>query len=409
MFDINSIRENFPVLQREINGEPLVYFDNAATSQKPEPVIEAIDEYYREYNSNVHRGAHTLSDRATRTYEEAREAVRDFINADSTDEIIFVKNTTEALNLVAFSWATERFTSEDEILLTAMEHHSNLIPWQRVANHTGATLRFVELTESGEIDPASFDEKLNDNTELVAFPHMSNVLGTIVDAETLSRKAHAVDATVVVDGAQSVPHLPVDVRSIGCDFMAFSGHKMCGPTGIGVLYGRRELLQEMPPFLGGGEMIGRVERRNATWADLPHKFEAGTPNIAQAVGLKAAVEYLQELGMENIREHEEELIEYALDEVQRIQGLEVFGRPSNRGAVISFSLDNIHPHDISQVLDEHGVAIRAGHHCTQPLMEWLGVKATARASLSFYNKKEEVEPFIRGLQRAKEFFGSVAV
>lgn len=409
MFDVEAIRDDFPILDQEINGEPLVYFDNAATSQKPETVIDAIDEYYREYNSNVHRGAHSLSDRATQAYEESREAVKDFINADSTEEIVFVKNTTEAINLVAYSWGIERLNSSDEILLTGMEHHSNLIPWQLVAERTGAELKFVELTERGEIDQESLDNQLNNNTAVFAFPHMSNVLGTIVDAEQLVRKAHDVDAKVLVDGAQSVPHMSVDVNSIDCDFLSFSGHKMCGPTGVGVLYGKKKLLQEMPPFLGGGEMIGRVERENASWADLPHKFEAGTPSIAQAVGLKAAVEYLEDLGMDTIRQHEAELIEYAIDRVESIQGLKIYGRPEQRGAVLSFSLENIHPHDISQVLDEHGVAIRAGHHCTQPLMDWLGIQATARASLSFYNKKSEVEPFVEGLNQAKEFFGSVAV
>lgn len=409
MFDVGDVRDDFPILHQEINDEPLVYFDNAATSQKPESVIDAIDEYYREYNSNVHRGAHSLSDRATRAYEESREAVADFVNADSTEEIVFVKNTTEALNLVAHSWAIERLSSGDEILLTAMEHHSNLIPWQMVADRTGASLEFVELTEDGELDRDSFEDQLGEATKLVAFPHMSNVLGTILDAETLTKKAHDAGAKVVVDGAQSVPHMPVDVQAIDTDFLAFSGHKMCGPTGIGVLYGKKEVLQEMPPFLGGGEMIGRVERKNASWADLPHKFEAGTPNIAQAVGLKAAVEYLDGLGMEAIREYEAELVEYALERVEGVEGLEVYGHPEDRGAVISFSLENIHPHDISQVLDDHGVAIRAGHHCTQPLMDWLGIQATARASLSFYNTKDEVEPFIEGLEQAKEFFGSVAV
>jgi cysteine desulfurase/selenocysteine lyase len=278
-----------------------------------------------------------------------------------------------------------------------------------VADRTGATIKFAELTETGELDPESFEEQLTEDTAIVAFPHMSNVLGTILDAKTLTDRAHDAGAKVVVDGAQSVPHMPVDVQEIDCDFLAFSGHKMCGPTGIGVLYGKKNLLQEMPPFLGGGEMIGKVERQNASWADLPHKFEAGTPNIAQAVGLRAAVEYLQDLGMDEIRDYEAELIDYALERVRDVRGLSVFGEAEDRGAVISFSLEDIHPHDISQVLDEHGVALRAGHHCAQPLMDWLGVQATARASLSFYNTKDEVKPFIEGLEQAKEFFGSVAV
>ncbi|MFB6346541.1 MAG: cysteine desulfurase [bacterium] len=409
MFDVDEVREDFPILNQEINGEPLVYFDNAATSQKPESVIDAIDEYYREYNSNVHRGAHSLSDRATQAYEDSREAVRDFINANSTEECIFVSNTTEGINLVANSWALQRLNEDDEILLTAMEHHSNLIPWQMVADKTGATIRFAELNEKGEVDQASYDEKLSTDTALVAFPHMSNVLGTIVPAQKMIEKAHDVDAKVAVDGAQSVPHMPVDVQELDCDFLSFSGHKMCGPTGIGVLYGKKKLLQEMPPFLGGGEMIGRVERQQATWADLPHKFEAGTPNIAQAVGLKAAVDYLSDLGMETIHEYETEVINHALERVEDIGGMTVYGSADHRGAVLSFAIEDVHPHDLSQVLDNHGVAIRAGHHCAQPLMDWLGIQATARASLSFYNKKDEVEPFVQGLQQAKEFFGSVAV
>lgn len=409
MFDVQDVRDDFPILNQKINGEDLVYFDNAATSQKPESVIDAIDEYYREYNSNVHRGAHSLSDRATQAYEDAREAVRDFINADSTEECIFVSNTTEGINLVANSWALQRLNEDDEILLTAMEHHSNLIPWQMVSDKTGATIKFAELTDAGEVDQESFDEQLSEDTAMVAFPHMSNVLGTIVPAQKMIEKAHSVGAKVLVDGAQSVPHMPVDVQELDADFLAFSGHKMCGPTGIGVLYGKKKLLQEMPPFLGGGEMIGRVERKQSTWADLPHKFEAGTPNIAQAVGLEAAIDYLGDLGMDKIHEHETDLIEHALERVRDIDGMTVFGDADRRGAVLSFELQDIHPHDISQVLDNHGVAIRAGHHCAQPLMEWLGIQATARASLSFYNTKDEIEPFVDGLEQAKEFFGSVAV
>jgi len=407
MLNVDEIRRDFPILHQQVNDKPLVYVDNAATSQKPQSVIDAISEYYETINSNVHRGAHKLSERATDAYEEARESVKEFINADSTSEIVFVKNTSEALNLVAHSWARERLSEGDEILLTAMEHHSNLIPWQLASEKTGARLRFVELNEDGEIDRESFSEQLNDRTKLVAFPHMSNVLGTVNPARELVRDAHDAGAVTVVDGAQSVPHMPVDVNEIDCDFLAFSGHKMCGPTGIGVLYGKEELLDEMPPFLGGGEMIGRVERETASWADLPHKFEAGTPNIAQAVGLNEAIDYLSDIGMETIYQHESELVSEALSRLDEIDELRVFGRAEKRGAVVSFEVDGIHPHDLSQVLDEEGVAVRAGHHCAQPLMDWLGVAATTRASFSFYNKKEEIDPIIRGIEQAKEVFSGV--
>jgi len=409
MLDVEAVREDFPILHQQVHERPLVYFDNAATSQKPAAVIEAVASYYREDNANVHRGSHTLSDRSTRAYEEARETARDFIGAADTEEIVFVRNTSEALNIVAHSWAMERLEEGDEILLTAMEHHSNLIPWQMAARRTGAELRFAELTPEGRLDEASFDEALSSRTQIVAFPHASNVLGTIVPAKQLIRKAHDAGAVAVVDGAQSVPHRPVDVRDLDCDFLAFSGHKMCGPTGIGVLYGKRGLLDAMPPFLGGGEMIGRVQRTKASWADLPHKFEAGTPSIAQAVGLKAAMDYLDGLGMEAVRAHEEDLIAYALDRVDGVKGMSVHGPPDGRGAVMSFTLEGIHPHDVSQVLDRHGVAIRAGHHCTQPLMNWLGEPATARASFYLYNTKDELEPFLEGIREAKEFFGVVSV
>jgi len=407
MFNPDEVRTDFPILDQEVNGHPLVYVDNAATSQKPRSVIDAISDYYESYNSNVHRGAHKLSERATNAYESARQAVADFIHASSTSEIIFVKNTTEALNLVAHSWARKNLNEGDEILLTAMEHHSNLIPWQLVAQQTGATLQFAELTDNGEIDRESFSNGLSDETKLVAFPHMSNVLGTITPASELIKEAHEAGAVTVVDGAQSVPHMPVDVQELDCDFLAFSGHKMCGPTGIGVLYGKEALLESMPPFLGGGEMIGRVEREQASWADLPHKFEAGTPNIAQAVGLEAAIDYLNKLGMGNIHRYETKLLNHALEKIRGVKKLSVFGDANHRGAVISFAVEGIHPHDLSQVLDEHGIAVRAGHHCAQPLMDWLGVSATTRASFSFYNTEDEVEPLIEGIDKAKEVFEGV--
>lgn len=407
MLNPHEIRADFPILDQEVNGHPLVYVDNAATSQKPQPVIDAITDYYERYNSNVHRGAHKLSERATNAYESARESVADLIHASTPSEIIFVKNTTEALNLVAHSWARTNLSPGDEILLTAMEHHSNLIPWQLVAQDTGASLQFAELTEHGTIDRESFSDSLSDDTRLVAFPHMSNVLGTIPPASELIKEAHKAGAVTVVDGAQSVPHMPVDVQELDCDFLAFSGHKMCGPTGIGVLYGKEALLESMPPFLGGGEMIGRVEREQSSWADLPHKFEAGTPNIAQAVGLEAAIDYLTDLGMDQIHRYETKLLNHALEKIKAVEGLSVFGNADHRGAVISFAVEGIHPHDLSQVLDERGVAVRAGHHCAQPLMDWLGVAATTRASFSFYNTEDEIDPLIEGIQQAKEVFEGV--
>ncbi len=409
MVDWDRVRGDFPILDQEVNGNPLVYFDNAATSQTPRPVIEAITEYYEKYNSNVHRGAHALSDRATVAYEDARESVAEFIGAAESRECIFVRNTTEALNLVAYSWAMNNLEEGDEILLSVLEHHSNIIPWQLVSQRTGAQLRYVELTPEGELDRESFSRQLSNRTRLVALSQMSNVLGTITPATELVREAHDAGAVTVLDGAQAVPHLPVDVQEIDCDFMAFSGHKMCGPTGIGVLYGKEELLEQMPPFQGGGEMIGRVERDSATWADLPQKFEAGTPSIAQAVGLHAAVEYLSDIGMEAIRDRERELAGELIPGLRRIDGVTVHGNARERGALASFSIEDIHPHDVSQVMDEEGIAIRAGHHCTQPLMSWLGEAATARASLYFYNRPSEIERFFDAVQQVKEFFGHVAV
>ncbi|MGE5619240.1 MAG: cysteine desulfurase [Sphingomonadaceae bacterium] len=406
-FDVATIRQDFPILQRQIRGKPLVYLDSAATSQKPRVVIEALARYYEEYNANVHRGIHTLSDEATDAYEQARTKVARFIKARSPRSVVFVRNATEAINLVALAWARKRLKQGDEILLSRMEHHSNLIPWQLVAKETGAKLRFIHLNVDGTMNLANVDELINDRTRLVAVSHMSNVLGTINPVRQLADLAHAKGALMLADGAQSVPHMPVDVNELGCDFLAFSGHKMLGPTGIGVLYAREELLEEMDPFMGGGSMIMDVTCETATWNDIPYKFEAGTPNVAGAVGLGVAIDYLQRLGMENVRRHEIELTEYALQKLAGVKDLMLFGPrdPHIRGGVISFNFPDVHPHDVGTILDQEGVAIRAGHHCCQPLMKWLDVASTARASFYIYNTKDEVDVLVGALNRAKEVMG----
>lgn len=404
--DVDAIRRDFPILQQEVHGRPLVYLDNAASSQKPRVVIEALDEYYRSYNANVHRGIHTLSETASVAYEKARRKVAEFINAGSTREVIWTRNATEAINVVAYSWARVNVGQGDEILLTEMEHHSNLIPWQLLAAEKGATLRFIPVTDDGRLDLDRLDDLLTERTKLVGVVHMSNVLGTINPIAEIGRRAHAVGAKILVDGAQSVPHLPVDVQALDCDFLAFSGHKMCGPTGIGVLYGKRELLEEMPPFLGGGDMIKEVYLESATYNDLPWKFEAGTPSIAQVIGLGYAVDYLSDIGMEAIHQHEQEIARYVLAALSSVDGLRVYGPPAGmRGGVTTFNIPGIHPHDIATILDSEGIAIRAGHHCAQPLMRRYDVPATARASFYLYNTEEEVGILIRGLEKAKQIFG----
>jgi len=407
MYDVNVIRRDFPILQRQVRGKPLVYLDNAATSQKPRAVIDAVARYYESYNANVHRGIHTLSDEATDAYEQARIKVARFIKARSARGIVFVRNATEAINLVAMAWARKRLKPGDEILLSRMEHHSNLIPWQLVARETGAKLRFIYLNVDGTMNLSNIHELINDRTRLVAVSHMSNVLGTINPIRQLADLAHDRGALLLADGAQSVPHMPVDVGELGCDFLAFSGHKMLAPTGIGVLYAREELLEEMDPFMGGGNMIMEVSCETATWNEIPHKFEAGTPNIEGAIGLAAAIDYLNALGMENIRQHEMDLTGYALQRLAEVKDLLVFGPqdPSIRGGVISFNFLDIHPHDVGTILDQEGVAIRAGHHCCQPLMNWLDVPATARASFYLYNTKDEVDRLVAALNTAKEVMG----
>ena len=404
--DVARIRKDFPILERKVHGKPLVYFDNAATSQKPRQVIDALVRYYEEYNANIHRAVHTLGEEATAAYEEAREKVARFINAPSTESIVFTRNTTEAINLVAYTWGAANIREGDEILLTEMEHHSNLIPWQRLAAEKGATIRYIRLTDEQTLALDGLETLFEANTKMLAMPHVSNSLGTINPVEKIAAAARQRGVMFLVDGAQGAPHLPVDVEAIGCDFYAFSSHKMLGPTGVGVLYGRRELLEEMDPFLGGGEMIRKVTFEGATWNDLPWKFEAGTPNIADVIAFGAAIDYLTELGMDNVREHEIEITTYALDRLRQLNDITLYGPadPAQRGGVASFNFGEIHPHDIGQVLDQYGVAVRAGHHCTQPLMRSLGISGTARASFYVYNTLEEVDVMIEALKAARDIF-----
>ncbi|MFV9511370.1 cysteine desulfurase [Tepidibacillus sp. LV47] len=402
-----SIRKEFPILDQKINGHPLVYLDSAATAQKPLKVIETLDNYYRKMNSNVHRGVHTLGTCATDAYEEAREKVRKFIHAKSIEEIIFTRGTTTSINLVAQSFGKGFLKEGDEIVITIMEHHSNLIPWQQVAKATGATLKYIPLQPDGTINIEDIKATITANTKLVAMTHVSNVLGTINPIKEVVKIAHAVGARVLVDGAQSVPHMKVDVQDLDCDFLAFSGHKMGGPTGIGVLYGKKELLEKMEPVEFGGEMIEFVELYDSTWKELPWKFEGGTPIIAGAIGLGAAIDFIQSIGLDEIEKHEHELIEYAMERVQTINGFTMYGPKTNRGGLIAFNLEGVHPHDVATVLDTEGIAVRAGHHCAQPLMKWLNVSATVRASFYLYNTKEEIDRFVEGLQKTKEYFSHV--
>ncbi|ALA69922.1 cysteine desulfurase [Geobacillus stearothermophilus 10] len=404
--NVNEIRALFPILHQQVNGHPLVYFDSAATSQKPLPVIEALDRYYREYNSNVHRGVHTLGTKATDAYEGAREKVRRFLNAQSAQEIIFTRGTTAALNLVAASYGRANVKEGDEIVITYMEHHSNLIPWQQLAKQTGATLKYIPLQEDGTINLRDVEATITKAAKIVAIAHVSNVLGTINPVREIARIAHERGAVVVVDAAQSAPHMKVDVQELDCDFLALSGHKMCGPTGIGVLYGKKKWLEQMEPIEFGGEMIDFVELYDSTWKELPWKFEGGTPIIAGAIGLGAAIDFLEQVGLDAIAAHEHELAQYALSRMADIEGVTVYG-PKERAGLVTFNIDGVHPHDVATVLDAEGIAIRAGHHCAQPLMKWLGVTATARASFYLYNTKEEIDAFIAALQKAKEYFSHV--
>ncbi|MFL5702403.1 MAG: cysteine desulfurase [Ktedonobacteraceae bacterium] len=401
-----DIRNDFPILSRSVHGKPLVYLDSTASSQKPRAVIDTMNVYYETYNANVHRGVYEISEEATAAMEKARVKVARFLNARQGKQIIFTRNTSEGINLVAYSWGNANIKAGDLIILTEMEHHSNLVPWQLLAQRTGARLEFVPVTDDGLLRLDIYEQLLQQQPKLVAFAHMSNVLGTINPAQAMIAQAHAVGATVLLDAAQSVPHLPVDVQALDVDFLCFSGHKMLGPTGIGVLYGKRDLLEAMPPFMGGGDMIRTVSLRQSTWNDLPWKFEAGTPAIAEAIGLGAAVDYLNALGMQNVVRHEQELTGYAMQQLQEIPGLTIYGPPaSQRGGVISFTLGDIHPHDLASILDQEvGVAVRAGHHCAQPLMERFGLAATARASFYVYTIKEDIDILVQGLHKAMHIF-----
>src|SRR5450755_1856200 len=403
---ITDIRNDFPILSRTVHGKPLVYLDSTASSQKPRAVIEAMSVYYETFHANVHRGVYEISEEATAAMEKARVKVARFINARQSKQIIFTRNTTESINLVAYSWGNANIVAGDVIVLTEMEHHSNLVPWQLLAQRTGARLEFIPITDDGLLRLDIYEQLLQQQPKLVAFTHMSNVLGTINPAREMIAQAHAVGATVLLDAAQSVPHMPVDVQALDVDFLCFSAHKMLGPTGIGVLYGKRNLLEAMPPFMGGGDMIRTVGLRQSTWNDLPWKFEAGTPAIAEAIGMGAAVDYLNAIGMENAREHEQTITAYAMEQLQSVPGLTIYGPTTeSRGGVISFTLDDIHPHDLASILDqEAGVAIRAGHHCAQPLMERYGLSATARASFYVYTIKEEIDTLVQGLHKAKTIF-----
>ncbi len=403
--DPRRIREDFPIFGERARGKPLVYLDSTASAQKPRQVIDAMTSMYEHAYANVHRGIYELSERATQMYEDARRNIARFINARSHREIVFVRNATEAINLVAYAWGLSRLTPEDEILVTQMEHHSNLVPWQLVAARTGARLRWVPITPDGHLDMDAVDRLLNERTRLFAFTAMSNVLGTITPVRELVSRAHSVGALALVDGAQSVPHLPTDVQAWDADFVAFSGHKMLGPTGIGVLYGKRALLEEMPPFLAGGEMIREVTMEGATWNDVPYKFEAGTPAVVEAVGLGAAVDYLRELGMERVHAHERALVAYAYDRLSALDGVRILGPgPEDRGGVLAFVVEGVHPHDVAAFLDYEGIAVRAGHHCAQPVHDAYGVPATTRASFYIYNDREDVDRLVDALRRAIRMF-----
>jgi cysteine desulfurase/selenocysteine lyase len=421
MLNVEEIRQDFPILERQVHGRPLVYLDNAATAQKPLAVIQTVDDYYRHHNANIHRGVHTLAEEATQAYEGARRKLARFVNAYSPREVVFVRNTTEAINLVAQSWGRTYVGEGDIIVLSIMEHHSNLVPWQLLAQATGARLEFIDLDAQGRLlidadgsgqSLAQLVQRFGERIKLVAISGMSNVLGTINPVAEIGRRAHQVGARFLVDGAQSVPHLPVDVQALGADFLAFSGHKMLGPTGIGALWARKDLLEAVPPFMGGGDMIRSVHLRSSEWNEVPHKFEAGTPNVAQAIGLGAAVDYLEELGMDNVHAHEQELAAYAMDALAAaVPDLRIYGPPAaERGGVLTFNLLRdggllIHPHDLASILDREGVAIRAGHHCCQPLMEHYGVPATARASFYVYNTEGEVDALVQALLKARQVFG----
>ena len=403
-FDIDAVRADFPILQETIHGKPLVYMDNAATTQKPVQVITAVDEYYRHYNSNIHRGVHTLSEKATAAYEGARKKIQTFINAASTKEIIFTRGTTESINLVTQSYGRSTLKPGDEIIISEMEHHSNIVPWQLLCEQTGAVLKIIPINDDGELIMEEYGKLLNAKTRIVAIVHISNALGTINPVKKIIDMAHAHNAVVLVDGAQAVAHTPVDVQALDCDFYVFSGHKLFGPTGTGVLYGKQSLLEQMPPYQGGGDMIKMVTFKKTTYNDLPHKFEAGTPHIAGFIGLGAAIDYVTKTGLENISAWESDLLHYATEAAGNIKELKLIGTAKHKASILSFTLKGIHPHDIGTILDHEGIAIRAGHHCAMPVMEHFKIPATARASFSFYNTRAEVDRLVLGINKCLEIF-----
>ena len=403
-FDVEKIREDFPILHQEINGKPLVYLDNAATSQKPKSVIDSIEKYYRGYNSNIHRGVHTLSENATEAYESARIKVRDFIHANSTKEIVFVRGATEAINLVAQSFGRNTLGSDDEIIITELEHHANIVPWQLLSQQTGAKLKYVPINDNGELVESEYKKLLNEKTRIVAVGHISNALGTINPIENMINLAHEYGAKVLIDGAQATSHTSVDVKKLDCDFYVFSGHKLFGPTGIGVLYGKEDLLEKMPPYQGGGDMIKMVTMKETQYNELPHKFEAGTPNISGVIGLGAAIDYVNKIGLENIGNHEKQLLDYANQMASEITELKFIGTAKNKTSILSFTLDGIHPHDVGTILNNEGIAIRTGHHCAMPVMEYFQIPATSRASFSFYNTHAEVDVLIEGINKCNKVF-----
>ncbi len=402
--DINKVRADFPILKQSINGHPLVYLDNGATSQKPQSVIDAIVNYYTTTNSNVHRGVHTMSQQATDSYEGARSKVREFINAGDDKEIIFTRNTTEGINLVAHSYGRQHVGPGDDIIVSNMEHHSNIVPWQMLCEEKGANLLVVPIDDTGELVMDEYEKMLSPRTKLVSITHVSNALGTILPAKQIVEMAHAHGAPVLLDGAQAVPHLPVDMKDLDCEFYVFSGHKLFGPTGIGILYGKAEYLEAMPPFLGGGEMIKSVTFEKTIYNDLPYKFEGGTPDIAGAIGLGAAIDYVNNLGFDQITAHEEELLRYGTEALSSIEGLRIIGTAENKAGILSFVMDKAHPHDIGTILDEQGIAVRTGHHCAQPVMARFQIPATARASMAFYNTKEDIDALVKGIDRVLEVF-----
>jgi cysteine desulfurase/selenocysteine lyase len=403
-FDINAIRADFPVLDQEIYGKPLVYLDNAASSQKPNQVIDAVANYYRQDNANIHRGVHRLSQRATDAYEAAREKVRGYINATSDKEVIFVRGATEAVNLVAQSFARPLLKQGDQIVVSQLEHHANIVPWQMVCEQTGARLKVISMTESGELDLTDIDSLLTSDIKLLAIGQVLNALGTVNPVKTLIAKAKSKGITTLVDGAQSVPHMAVDVQALDCDFFVFSGHKMFAPTGIGVLYGKQALLESMPPWQGGGDMILSVSFDKTIYNELPYKFEAGTPNIAGTIGLGAAIDYMQQIGIDAIAEHEHHLLELATQRFEQLDGVRIIGTAAEKASVLSFMIDGVHPHDVGTIFDQEGVAIRTGHHCAQPVMEFFGIPATARASFAFYNTEQEIDALVAAVKKTQELF-----